>query len=68
MLEPAARDEHYRLLRGASLATDPASVWTFWPTGNCEPVNIRYEGPAGQWEAVYNPLSATANLHTFIAR
>lgn len=63
-----ARDEHYALVRMASLAYDPANVWTFWPTGNCEPVEIRYEGPSGQWKAAYNPLSATATMHSFIAR
>ena len=63
-----ARDEHYTLVRDAALANHPAEVWTFWPTGNCEPVNVRYEGPSGHWEAVYNPLSARANLKSFIAR
>ncbi len=64
----ADRDERYTLVREASLANNPANVWTFWPTGNCEPVAVRYEGPSGKWEAVYNPLSATASLNTFIAR
>ena len=63
-----ARTEHYTLTRDASLTADPAGVWTFWPTGNCEPVSVRYEGPSGHWEAVYNPLSAKADLKTFIAR
>lgn len=62
------RTEHYTLVRNSSLAKDAASVWTFWPTGNCEPVGVRYEGPSGKWEAAYNPLSAKADLHTFIAR
>ena len=63
-----ARTEHYTLVRNSALSKDTANVWTFWPTGNCEPVGIRYEGPSGKWEAVYNPLSAKADLHTFIAR
>ncbi len=62
------RTERYTLVRDASLANNPAQVWTFWPTGNCEPVGVRYEGPAGKWEAVYNPLSAKASIHTFIAQ
>lgn len=65
---PSARDEHYALVRDASLSNDPVNVWTFWPTGNCEPVVVRYEGPGGHWEAVYNPLSVKATLNTFIAR
>ena len=63
-----ARTERYTLSRNASLTTDPAGVWTFWPTGNCEPVHVRYEGPSGHWEAVYNPLSARAEFKTFIAQ
>ena len=66
---PPLRDgEHYTLVRDASLSDQPAAVWTFWPTGNCEPVGVRYEGPRGHWEAVYNPLSVTATVRTFIAR
>ncbi|MBE7212063.1 MAG: hypothetical protein INR65_13665 [Gluconacetobacter diazotrophicus] len=63
-----ARTERYTLVRAASLTADPAGIWTFWPTGNCEPVSVRYEGPSGRWEAVYNPLSARADFKTFIAR
>ena len=61
-------DERYTLVRDASLSDQPAPVWTFWPTGVCEPVGVRYEGPHGHWEADYNPLSVTANLRSFIAR
>ena len=63
-----ARDERYTLVRDAALASNPAGVWTFWPTGNCEPVSVRYEGPSGHWEAAYNPLSAQADLKSFVAR
>ena len=62
------RDERYTLVRDASLSDHPAEVWTFWPTGNCEPVDVRYEGPHGHWEAIYTPLSVRANVRTFIVR
>ena len=66
---PALREgERYSLVRDASLSDHPAEVWTFWPTGVCEPVNVRYEGPHGRWEAVYNPLSVRGTLRTFVAR
>ena len=65
---PLRRDERYSLVRDASLSDHPADVWTFWPTGNCEPVGVRYEGPHGHWEAVYNPLSVRADLRSFIVR
>lgn len=65
----AAHGERYLLVRDASLnGGNPASVWTFWPTGNCEPVVVRYDGPSGHWEAVYNPLSARATFNQFIAQ
>ncbi len=64
-----ARDERYILVRDASLNSgEPANIWTFWPTGNCEPVVVRYEGPSGHWEAIYNPLSARGTVNKFIAQ
>ena len=63
-----ASDGQCELLRGASLTADPAPEWTIWPTGNCEPVVVRYEGPPGNWEASYNGLSGQATLNKFIAR
>ena len=67
-LRPTASNEHYTLVRNASLTTNPAPVWTFWPTGNCEPVTVRYESSGGEWEAVFNPLSGRSNFTRFIAR
>ena len=56
------------ITRLSSLTATPAPVWTFWPTGNCEPVTIRYEGPGGKWEAAYNGLSSEGTFNTFIAQ
>ncbi len=67
-LIPTASNEHYTLVRGNSLTTNPGSVWTFWPTGNCEPVSVRYESSGGEWEAVYSPLSGRGTFTRFIAR
>jgi prepilin-type N-terminal cleavage/methylation domain-containing protein len=68
-LTPAEGSESYTLDRGASLSPGkPSSAWTFWPTGNCEPMTVRFDGAAGQWEAVYNPLSARANMTRFVTR
>ncbi len=57
----------YTLLRGAALAPEAAPEWTFWPTGTCEPVSVRYEGAAGHWEAAFNPLSGRGTFNQFIA-
>ena len=66
---PSLREgERYSLVRDASLSDHPAEVWTFWPTGNCEPVGVRYQGPHGHWEAIYNPLSVRATFNSFIAQ
>ena len=67
-LKPIRPDERYTLVRGASLTARPAAEWTFWPSGNCEPVSVRYEGGNGEWEASYNPLSGRSVFTRFIAR
>ena len=67
-LTPTASNEHYTLLRNASLTTQPSAEWIFWPTGNCEPVSVRYQSSAGEWEAAYNPLSGRGTFTRFIAQ
>ena len=56
--------------RSASLAPggQPPAEWTFWPSGNCEPVSVRYQGPSGEWQADYNPLSARGTVNRFMVR
>lgn len=56
------------IVRGASLSAKPAPEWTFWPTGNCEPVTVRYEGPEGTWETAYSGLSGVGTVNTFLVR
>lgn len=48
----------------AALVKQPAPVWTFWPTGACEPATLAGEGSDGQWTAVYDPLTARAVFST----
>ena len=67
-LRPSSANERYTLVRSASLSPNPAPVWTFWPTGNCEPVTVRYQSGGGEWEAVYNPLSCRSVFTRFLAR
>lgn len=67
-LFPSADREEYVLVRDASLARKPTPTWTFWPSGNCEPVLVRFGGSVGEWTAQYNPLSARGTLTRFIAR
>ena len=65
---PESGGEHFTLVRGASLVPEPDSRWTFWPTGNCEPVRVRYESPTGTWVVAYNPLSGRGTINEMIAR
>jgi type II secretory pathway pseudopilin PulG len=41
----------------ASLMKDPPKVWTFWPTGTCEPAKITCHIADAPWTATYNPLT-----------
>ena len=67
-LTPTTANERYTLIRGASLTANPASAWTFWPTGNCEPVTVRYQGLGGEWESVFSPLSGRGTFTRFVAQ
>ncbi len=67
-LTPSGSNERYTLIRGASLTAQPAPEWTFWPTGNCEPVTVRYQGSSGEWEAAYSPLSGRGVFSKFLAQ
>ena len=40
----------------------PDAIWTFWPTGICEPAEVRYKGGAGAWSAVYNPFTVQGEV------
>ncbi len=59
-----AEKESFDLTLPAALMKDPAREWIFWPTGTCEPATIVYHGAAGQWNAVYDPLTVRAQFTT----
>lgn len=62
------KSERYTLFRPSSLSADPPAEWTFWPTGTCEPVIVKYAGGSGTWEAAFNPLSGRGTMTRFIAQ
>ncbi len=65
---PAGSHERYTLVHEGALTAAPPAEWIFWPSGNCEPVTVRYSGDfGGTWEAVYNPLSARSTFRSFLA-
>lgn len=51
------KGETFELARPFALEKKPALRWTFWRSGTCEPVQVRYQGRAGQWQANYAPLT-----------
>jgi type II secretory pathway pseudopilin PulG len=57
---PIDGDHQYSVELPAALQKEPPPVWTFWPTGTCEPVVIRYEGSGGKWIARFDPLTVRA--------
>ncbi len=60
---------HAFLLRlPAALDKDIPAQWIFWPSGACEPANVRFKGPEGSLEANYSPLTARPELVNYAAR
>ena len=57
----------YKLFRPSALTGQPSAEWTFWPSGTCEPVIVKFAGVGGEWEANYSALSGRGNLVRFIA-
>jgi type II secretory pathway pseudopilin PulG len=73
--DPAPVD-HYDMGKGdsltlnltAALTKNPPAEWVFWPTGTCEPADIKFAGHDGNWTASYSPLTARAQLTAYAAR
>jgi type II secretory pathway pseudopilin PulG len=57
-----------RLLLPAALEAKHPAEWIFWPSGNCEPAIVQFNGPAGTWTANYSPLTAQPALTQYAAR
>ena len=45
------------LILPASLMKTPLKLWTFWPTGTCEPATVICHVPGSTWTATYDPLT-----------
>jgi hypothetical protein len=46
----------------ATLEKNPPAQWIFWPSGACEPANVRFKGSDGSWEVNYAPLTARPEI------
>ena len=58
----------YILRLPAALEKDPLAQWIFWPSGTCEPANVRFKGLDGAWEVNYAPLTARPEIVRYAAR
>ncbi|MEO5717340.1 MAG: hypothetical protein ABIR29_02080 [Chthoniobacterales bacterium] len=58
----------YVLRLPAALEKDPLAQWIFWPSGACEPANVRFKGPDGAWEVNYAPLTARPEIIRYAAK
>lgn len=52
----------FQLRLPAALVKDPLAQWIFWPSGTCEPANVRFKSPDGSWEVNYAPLTARPEI------
>lgn len=67
----AAGLDHWDLPDEAKLVLDlPAAlkpkpvdaIWTFWPSGVCEPASVYYADKNSGWQADYNPFTCQAKV------
>ena len=52
----------------AAMVEDPPAEWVFWPSGNCEPAIVTYRDRNGGWTAHYSPLTARAEVVSYVAK
>src|SRR4051812_16253557 len=65
---PLARGESLQLTLPSALVKDPPPQWIFWPSGTCEPAQVKFTGRDGTWSATYSPLSARSQLSAYVPR
>jgi prepilin-type N-terminal cleavage/methylation domain-containing protein len=57
-------DEEFAINFPAALLPSPPAEWVFWPNGTCEPAVITFNGPSGNWQATYHPLTGNPEFRT----
>ncbi len=62
-----AKNETLTLSLTAALSKDPPAEWIFWPSGACEPADVKFTGRDGSWTASYSPLTARAQIVAYAA-
>ena len=63
-----AKNESFRISFPAALIDDAPAEWIFWPSGNCEPATVTYQGRDGKWTANYSALTARSETVSYVAK
>jgi prepilin-type N-terminal cleavage/methylation domain-containing protein len=63
-----AKNESLKVSFPAALVDDAPPEWIFWPSGNCEPAVVSYQGKDGKWTASYSPLTARSETVSYVAK
>ena len=63
-----AKNESFRISFPAALVDDAPPEWIFWPSGNCEPAVVSYQGRDGKWTASYSALTARSETVSYVAK
>src|SRR5881394_170774 len=60
-----AKNESFKVWFPAALIDDAPAEWIFWPSGNCEPATVTYQGRDGKWIANYSALTARSETVSY---
>jgi prepilin-type N-terminal cleavage/methylation domain-containing protein len=63
-----AKNESLNVSFPAALVDDAPPEWIFWPSGNCEPAVVTYQGKDGKWTANYSALTARSETVSYVAK
>ena len=63
-----AKKESLKVSFPAALAEDVPPEWIFWPSGNCEPAVVSFQGKDGKWTARYSALTARSETVSYVAK
>ena len=63
-----AKNESLKVSFPAALVDDAPPEWIFWPSGNCEPALVTYQGKDGKWTASYSALTARSETVSYVAK
>jgi prepilin-type N-terminal cleavage/methylation domain-containing protein len=71
--EPAVKlklgkNESLKVSFPAALVDEVPPEWIFWPSGNCEPAVVTYQGREGKWTASYSALTARSETVSYVAK